>query len=132
MKAIPYILDLAEYWIESPVHRAKTLVMDSAEVPYPCSPAISGFAQEPVRKIIFSVTSQFRANYDPGAFVVPAWLAASRLLGGAVPRYGPNTMRFVICFQKKEYCLKTASSCVFICVESRDADLHKSFEERAL
>ncbi|RYP18248.1 hypothetical protein DL765_004047 [Monosporascus sp. GIB2] len=54
MKVISYILDLAEYWVESRAHRAETLAIDATTTaPYLCSPAISGFAQEPVRKIIY-------------------------------------------------------------------------------
>lgn len=94
MKVISYILDLAEYWVESRVHRAKTLVMDRAEVPYLCSPAISGFAREPVRKFVFSVTTHLRANDSPGTGFVAAWLTASSYLDGAMRKPGPNIVRW--------------------------------------
>ncbi|RYP32850.1 hypothetical protein DL767_005006 [Monosporascus sp. MG133] len=68
MTVISYILDLAEYWVESRVHRAKTLVVDrSLDEPYLCSPAISGFAREPVRKFVLSATTHLRVDDHPGA-----------------------------------------------------------------
>ncbi|RYP56734.1 hypothetical protein DL769_009874 [Monosporascus sp. CRB-8-3] len=94
MRVISYILDLAEYWVESRVHRAKTLVMDWRDiVTYLCSPVISGFAREPVRKIIFSVTSHLQANYHPGSSDSPAWLKADRDIDGYGPSGGPNIRR---------------------------------------